>query len=57
MAGAAGVVPHLTELAPRRDELSDTYDVTEQLGAIIDGLLLRGGSPEIVANSPLPDAS
>ncbi|MEV7424939.1 hypothetical protein [Streptomyces sp. NPDC091212] len=57
MAGAAGVVPRLTELAPRRDELTDTYDVTEQLGAIIDGLLLRGGSPEIVANSALPDAS
>ncbi|MFI1885518.1 TetR/AcrR family transcriptional regulator [Streptomyces jumonjinensis] len=33
-------LPHLTALAPRWDELQE-YDVTEQLSAIVDGLLSR----------------
>ncbi len=35
----ASELPHLVELAPRWEEIADAYDITEQLDAIIDGLL------------------
>ncbi|MFG2499930.1 TetR/AcrR family transcriptional regulator [Streptomyces sp. NPDC048441] len=38
-------LPHMTALADRWLELTEAYDVSEQLGAVIDGLLGRARRP------------
>ncbi|MFF8642325.1 TetR/AcrR family transcriptional regulator [Streptomyces sp. NPDC015345] len=48
----AAELPHLAALADRWAELTDDYDVSAQLGAVIDGLLSRAGREEQTGREP-----
>ncbi|MCF3123030.1 hypothetical protein IPZ68_25490 [Streptomyces arenae] len=42
----AAELPHLAALADRWTELTEDYDASGRLGAVIDGLLARTARPE-----------